>query len=221
MAGNLCAAELFDLRECPVPWAFDGKQYPWEILPEIGRLVLELAARLGEDYTQISEHIWVGKGTTIAPTAVLIGPAIIGRGCEIRPGAYIRENVIVGDGVVIGNSTELKNAILFNGVQVPHFNYVGDSVLGARAHLGAGAICSNFKSTGELVKVRTGTEVIPTGLRKFGAIVGDRAEIGCNAVLNPGTVVGRESIIYPLSSVRGVIPPRTIFKSAGCLVPRT
>lgn len=220
MAIRVTAAELFDLSECPVPWAFDGKDYPWEVLPEIGRLVKELGAKLGDDYTKVAEHVWVGKGTTIHPTAVLVGPAVFGRDCQIRAGAYIRENVIAGDGVVIGNSTEIKNAILFNGVEVPHFNYVGDSILGARAHLGAGAICSNFKSTKEPVKVRIGAEVISTGLRKFGALIGDRAEVGCNAVLNPGTVVGRESIIYPLSSVRGVVPPRTIFKAPDCLVPR-
>ncbi|MGI6147875.1 MAG: UDP-N-acetylglucosamine pyrophosphorylase [Firmicutes bacterium] len=212
--------ELFDLSECPVPWAFEEKQYPWEVLPEIGRLVRELAAELSHDYTQASEHVWVGRGTVIAPNVVLVGPAVIGPNCELRPGAYIRENVIVGEGVVIGNSTELKNAILFNGVQVPHFNYVGDSILGAGAHLGAGAICSNFKSTKDHIKVRTAHEVINTGLRKFGALLGDRAEVGCGAVLNPGTVVGRDSIIYPLCSVRGVVPARSIMKSAGCVVPR-
>lgn len=216
----ITAADLFDLNECPVPWAFSGKEYPWEVLPDIARLVKELAAKLGEDYTQVAEGVWVGRGTSVAETAVLVGPAVIGRNCQIWPGAYIRENVIVGDGVVIGNSTEIKNAVLFNGVEVPHFNYVGDSILGAGAHLGAGAICSNFKSTKDSVKVRLGEEVIPTGLRKFGALIGDRAEVGCNAVLNPGTIVGRESIIYPLSSVRGFVPPRTIFKSPDCLVSR-
>lgn len=218
---SVTISELFDLAQCPVPWAFEGRTYPWEILPEIGQLVIELGAKLGEDFTRISENVWVGKGTTIAPNAVIVGPAVIGRDCEIRPGAYIRENVIVGDGVVIGNSTELKNSILFNNVQVPHFNYVGDSILGAGAHLGAGVICSNFKSTKEPVKVRTETEVLQTDLRKFGAMVGDKAEVGCNAVLNPGTVVGRESIIYPLVSVRGVVPNRTINKGNGVLVPRS
>ncbi|NLM39898.1 MAG: UDP-N-acetylglucosamine pyrophosphorylase [Firmicutes bacterium] len=212
--------ELFDLTNCPVPWAFEGKSYPWEVIPEIAQLIQELVRELGDGFRQIDEGVWVGEGTTIAPTAVIQGPAVIGRNCEIRPGAYIRGNVVVGDNVVIGNSTELKNAILFNGVQVPHFNYVGDSILGAYAHFGAGVICSNFKSTHEPVKVRTDTEVIETGLRKFGALVGDRAEVGCNAVLNPGTIVGRESIVYPLSSVRGVVPARMIFKGQEKLVPR-
>lgn len=217
---SIMKEELFDLAQCPVPWAFAGKKYPWEVLPEIAQLVQELAEKLGDDFRQIKEGVWVGEGTSIAPTAVVQGPAVIGRDCEIRPGAYIRENVIVGDDVVIGNSTELKNTILFNGVQVPHFNYVGDSIIGAYAHLGAGVICSNFKSTQEPVKVRTDSEVIETGLRKFGALVGDHAEVGCNAVLNPGTIVGRESIIYPLSSVRGVVPARMILKAQGKLVPR-
>ena len=182
-------------------------------------LVKELGAKLGDDYTKVAEH--VGREGDNHPSYRGASWArCVRQDCQIRPGAYIRENVIAGDGVVIGNSTEIKNAILFNGVEVPHFNYVGDSILGARAHLGAGAICSNFKSTKEPVKVRIGAEVISTGLRKFGALIGDRAEVGCNAVLNPGTVVGRESIIYPLSSVRGVVPPRTIFKAPDCLVPR-
>jgi NDP-sugar pyrophosphorylase family protein len=190
------------------------------VLPSIKGFLLELSARLGGDYEEVQEKVWIGKGTAIDRTVLIKGPAIIGHECELRQGAYIRENVIIGDGCVIGNSSEVKNAILFNKVQIPHFNYAGDSILGYKAHMGAGVILSNFKSTGDLIKVKTENGYIETGLRKFGAILGDNAEIGCNSVLNPGTVIGRESIIYPLSSVRGFIPERHILKNQGELTER-
>lgn len=173
------------------------------------------------DFEQIAAGVWVGKGTEIDESVRIKGPAIIGYDCAIRHTAYIRENVIIGNGAVVGNSTELKNALLFDKVQVPHFNYVGDSILGYKAHLGAGVILSNLKSAKDniLVSVESG-ENLDTGLKKFGALVGDFTEIGCNAVLNPGTIIGRDSVIYPVTMVRGVIPERHILKNNGTLVPK-
>lgn len=168
----------------------------------------------------MGEDVWVGKGTFIEKSALIKGPAIIGYNCEIRHCAYIRGNVIIGNNVIVGNSTEVKNAILFNKVQVPHFNYVSDSVLGYKAHLGAGVITSNLKSDGTFVKVKYESNIIETGLRKFGAILGDFAEVGCNTVLNPGTILGKNSIVYPLCSVRGVIPENSILKNSGEIVER-
>jgi NDP-sugar pyrophosphorylase family protein len=216
----LTGPALFDLNQTMAGAIFDGTVYAWEALPRIKDFIRILAERLPADFEKIGEAIWVGKGTEIDSTVMIKGPAIIGYNCAIRHAAYIRENVIIGSEVTVGNSTELKNALLFNRVQVPHFNYVGDSILGYKAHLGAGVILSNVKSTGESVKVKTPDSVIETGLRKFGAMIGDGVEVGCNAVLNPGTVVGKGSIIYPLTSVRGVVPPNSILKNDGKIVPK-
>jgi NDP-sugar pyrophosphorylase family protein len=217
---NLNVESLFDLNECYEKAIFDGVKYPWEVLSKIKSFLLEFSKTLPADFERISEFVWVGKGTTIEKTVLIKGPAIIGYNCEIRQCAFIRENVIIGNEAVVGNSTEIKNSLLFNKVQVPHFNYVGDSVLGYKAHLGAGVICSNLKSNGSSVSVKFGTEAVETGLRKFGAMVGDHAEAGCNSVLNPGTIIGRNSIIYPLTPVRGYIPENHILKSNGELVER-
>lgn len=217
---NLTVDALLNLNECLEKAIFKNLKHPWEALPRIKAFLLEFSETLPADFEQIGQYVWVGKGTTIESSALIKGPAIIGCGCEIRQCAYIRENVIIGNEAVVGNSTELKNALLFNKAQVPHFNYIGDSILGYKAHLGAGVICSNLKSNGENVKVRVGAESIETGLRKFGAIVGDNAEVGCNSVLNPGTVIGRNSIVYPLTPVRGYVPEKHILKSNGELVTR-
>lgn len=217
---NITVESLFDLNECFEKSIFDGIKYPWEAFAKIKTFLLGFSKNLPKDFERIDEFVWVGKGTTIEKTALIKGPAIIGYNCEIRQCAYIRENVIIGDGAVIGNSTEIKNSLLFNKVQVPHFNYVGDSILGYRSHLGAGVILSNLKSNGETVRIRDGAECIETGLRKFGALVGDFAEVGCNSVLNPGTVIGKNSIVYPLTPVRGYIPEKHILKNNGELVPR-
>jgi NDP-sugar pyrophosphorylase family protein len=211
--------EFFSMEGCPVPDLFSDVQYPWEVLPRIAALLERLVEDNRSSYREIAPGVWVGEGTTVADTARFYGPAVFGRDCEIRPGAFVRGNVIAGDGVVLGNSSEVKQAILFSRVQLPHFNYVGDSILGRGAHLGAGCIVSNFKSTKEPVKVRIGDTVIETGLRKLGAIVGDGVEVGCNAVLNPGTLVGAGSLIYPLTSVRGYIPGGVICKGREELVP--
>lgn len=217
---NLSVESLFDLNECYEKSIFDGVKYPWEVFSKIKTFLIEFSKSLPKDFERIDEFIWVGKGTTIEKTALLKGPAIIGYNCEIRQCAYIRENVIVGNEAVIGNSTEIKNSLLFNRVQVPHFNYVGDSILGFKSHLGAGVILSNLKSNGETVRIKDSVECIETGLRKFGALVGDFAEVGCNSVLNPGTVIGKNSIVYPLTSVRGYVPEKHILKNTGELVAR-
>lgn len=213
-------SDLFDLTGCPCTAAFERVAYPWELVPLIPDLIDEVLRQSGEEYREIAPQIWVGEGTTIADTAVLAGPALIGANCEIRPNAYVRGNVIVGDNVVLGNATEIKQTILFSGVQLPHYNYVGDSILGGKVHLGAGAIISNLKSVKGLVSIKHNGQVLETGLRKLGAILGDGVEVGCNAVLNPGTVVGRGTVIYPVTSVRGVLPAGMIFKGEGVLVPR-
>ena len=195
--------------------------YPWEALPGIGAFILELGATLPEEeYEKQGEDIWIARSAKVAPTASITGPAIIGKDAEIRHCAFIRGNALVGEGAVVGNSTELKNVILFNKVQVPHYNYVGDSILGYRAHMGAGSITSNVKSDKQLVKVHTPEGDIETGIKKFGAMLGDLVEVGCGTVLNPGSVVGRESSIYPLSSVRGCIPAGSIYKNQGEVVKR-
>lgn len=215
------AEALFDLTQTQAAGIFKGRTYPWEVLPDICAYILELAGKLAGDYEQIAERVWVGKGATIAATASVNGPAIIGPNCEIRHCAYIRGSVIIGSGAVVGNSTEVKNAIVFNGVQIPHFNYVGDSVLGYRAHLGAGTIISNVKSDKRTVTVRLpdGT-VLDTGLKKFGALVGNHVEVGCNSVLNPGTIIGEGSNVYPLTMARGYIPPNHILKNNGELTEK-
>ena len=206
--------ELYDLKETIAEEIFQGKTYPWEVLPLIGTFIEKLGKTLSsEEYDQIGENIWVAKSASIAPTVAINGPCIIGKNAEIRQCAFIRGNAIVGEGAVVGNSTELKNVILFNKVQVPHYNYVGDSVLGYKAHMGAGSITSNVKSDKKLVVIHGEDFELETGMKKFGAMLGDGVEVGCNSVLNPGTVVGRNSNIYPLSSVRGVVPADSIYKS--------
>ena len=200
---------------------FDGVTYPWEVLPKIGSFIMELGKTLSEDeYEKRGENIWIAKSASVAPTAYINGPAIIGKNAEVRHCAFIRGNAIVGEGAVVGNSTELKNVILFNKVQVPHYNYVGDSVLGFKSHMGAGSITSNVKSDKKLVVVKTPEGMIETGMKKFGAMLGDEVEVGCGSVLNPGTVVGSHSNIYPLSSVRGYIPGGSIYKKQGEVVEK-
>lgn len=195
--------------------------YPWEVLPLITDFIRELGAALSpEEYDQIGEDVWVSKSAKVAPTAFIGGPAIICAGAEIRHCAFIRGSAIVGRDAVVGNSTELKNVILFDGVQVPHYNYVGDSVLGYKSHMGAGSITSNVKSDKTLVTVSCGGEKIETGRKKFGAMLGDFVEVGCNSVLNPGTVIGPHTNVYPLSSVRGFVPANSIFKSGDRIVPK-
>ena len=207
---------LYNLEETIAKDLFEGAVYPWEVLPKISDFIKKLGATLSEEeYEKRGEDIWIAKSATVAPTAYIHGPAIIGKEAEVRHCAFIRGNAIVGEGAVVGNSTELKNVILFNKVQVPHYNYVGDSILGYKAHMGAGSITSNVKSDKHLVKVHTPEGDIETGIKKFGAMIGDNVEVGCGSVLNPGTVIGRESNIYPLSSVRGVVPSRSIYKKQG------
>lgn len=212
--------ELFD---CKVPYLtelFECAEYPWEILPKIGEYIKSLIAdgRL-PGFTEISENVFVGENVKIYPTATIEGLAVIGSGTEIRPGAFLRGNVITGEGCVIGNSSELKNCVLLDKVQVPHYNYVGDSILGNRAHMGAGSICSNLKSDKKSVVIH-GDEEYVTGIRKIGAILADGADIGCGCVLNPGTVVGRDTSIYPLTSLRGVYPAGCIVKDVQTIVVR-
>ena len=213
---DLMIRNLYHLEETIAADLFEGKDYPWEVLPEIGSFILKLGPTLPKDeYDQVGEDVWIAKSANVFPSAYVHGPAIIGKDAEVRHCAFIRGNASVGEGAVVGNSTELKNVVLFNKVQVPHYNYVGDSVLGYKAHMGAGSITSNVKADKMLVKVHAGTENIETGLKKFGAMLGDHVEVGCNAVLNPGTVIGRETNVYPTSMVRGFVPARSIFKNTG------
>ncbi len=210
---------LLNLSETIARDIFNGVEYPWEVLPKIGEFIKELGEGLSPDeFYQIADNVWVSKEAKIAPSAYINGPAIICKGAEIRHCAFIRGNAIVGENAVVGNSTELKNVILFNKVQVPHYNYVGDSILGFKAHTGAGAITSNVKSNKTLVTILTADGKIETGLKKFGAIIGDNVEVGCNSVMNPGTVLGRNSIVYPLSMVRGHVPENSIYKKYGDIV---
>lgn len=212
-------SNLYNLDETIAKKIFNGCEYPWEVLPKIKDFIIELGQTLSsEEYNKIGENIWIAKSATVAPTAYINGPTIIGKNAEIRHCAFIRGNAIVGEGCVVGNSTELKNVILFNKVQVPHYNYVGDSILGYSSHMGAGSITSNVKSDKKLVVVKDGTEKIETGLKKFGAMLGDNVEVGCGSVLNPGTVIGKNSNIYPLSSVRGVVAENSIYKKQGEIV---
>lgn len=221
MYQDLSISELLNLNETIAAGAFEGCAYPWEVLSKIKDEILRIGPLLSKDeYDQIGEDIWVAKSASVAPSASIYGPAIIGKNTEIRHCAYIRGSVIVGEGVVVGNSTELKNVILFNKVQVPHYNYVGDSILGYKAHMGAGSITSNVKSDKSLVCVKIGDDKIETGLKKFGAVLGDNVEVGCNTVLNPGSLVGRDVSIYPLSMVRGYVPRGSIYKKAGEIVLR-
>lgn len=213
--------ELYDLSHTLASPLLSECEYPWEALSRIKSFIVELGATLSpEEYDHPKDDVWIAKSATVAPSATVNGPAIIGKNTELRTGAFIRGSVIVGEGCVVGNSCELKNAILFDSVQVPHFNYIGDSILGYRSHTGAGAITSNVKSDKTLVSVKTDGGPINTGLKKFGAMLGDYVEVGCNSVLNPGTVVGRNTNIYPLSSVRGTVPPNSIFKSPTCIVTK-
>lgn len=206
--------ELYDLTKSLAGDYLSEFEYPWEALGGIKELIIELGERLPKDqYEEISKQVWVHKSVEIFPTAYIGAPCIIGKNTQVRQCAFIRSSALIGENCVIGNSTEVKNAIIFDNVQVPHFNYVGDSILGYKSHLGAGAVTSNVKSDRSLVKVRDGKEVIETGLKKFGAMVGDNVEVGCNSVLNPGTVIGRNTNIYPLSSVRGAVPADSIFKN--------
>ena len=218
---NITIENMYDLKETIAADLFTEAEYPWEVLPRIHDFILELGKRLPEEiYEKRGEDIWVAKNAKVAPTACLNGPLIIDEDAEIRHCAFVRGSAIVGKGSVVGNSTELKNDIIFNSVQVPHYNYVGDSILGYKSHMGAGSITSNVKSDKTLVVVKDGDEKIETGLKKFGAMLGDFVEIGCNSVLNPGTVIGRHTNVYPLSSVRGVIPANSIFKKPGEVVQK-
>lgn len=221
MIDQLTSCALFhsmDQRTLAAPLLV-SRDYPWQILGHLCDFIRALGAQLpADEYEQLSDGIWVARTARLAATVHISAPTIIGHDTELRPSAYIRGGVLVGDEAVVGNSTELKNCILFDGVQVPHFNYVGDSILGYRAHLGAGAITSNVKSDGSDVTIRSDLFSLGTGRRKLGAILGDRVEIGCNTVLNPGTVVGHDSTVYPCQSVRGYVPERSIFRGAGDVI---
>ena len=216
MSEHLRTENLLDMSQTIASGIFEGLTYPWEALPKIKDFIIKLGETLSEEvYQKTGENIWIAKSAKVAPTAYLNGPLIICENAEVRHCAFIRGSAIVGAGAVIGNSTELKNCIIFNNAQVPHYNYVGDSILGYKAHLGAGSITSNLKSDKSLVTIPVGDERLETGLKKFGAIVGDNVEVGCNSVLNPGTVVGRNTNIYPLSMVRGYVPEKSIYKKKG------
>ena len=212
---------LYNLNETISAPLFSGVVYPWELLPKIGAYIMELGASLPQEkFEKRGETIWIAKSAVVAPTACINGPCIIDEEAEIRHCAFIRGNAMVGKGAVVGNSTELKNVILFNKVQVPHYNYVGDSILGYKSHMGAGSITSNVKSDKTLIVVKTKADSIETGLKKMGAMLGDCVEVGCNSVLNPGTVIGRNATIYPTSSVRGFIEENSIYKHQGEIVQR-
>ena len=218
---ELMLKENYNLEETIAKDLFEGVTYPWEVLPKIGAFILELGNTLDpKEYEKRGEDVWVAKSAKVFDSAYIHGPAIIGKNAEVRHCAFIRGNAIVGEGAVVGNSTELKNVVLFNKVQVPHYNYVGDSVLGYKAHMGAGSITSNVKSDKKLVKVHTPEGDIETGLKKFGAMIGDEVEVGCGSVLNPGTVIGKNSNIYPLSSVRKFVPANSIYKNQGEVVTK-
>lgn len=213
--------DLLDLSKTIAAPLFEGKTYAWEVLPDIKDFIIELGNTLPEDeYEKLGENVWVAKDATVFPSAYLGSPCIIDHGAEVRHCAFIRGSAIVGKNAVVGNSVELKNVVLFDNVQTPHYNYVGDSILGYKSHMGAGSITSNVKSDKTLVVVKNGDEQIETGRKKFGAILGDYVEVGCNSVLNPGTVLGRNSSVYPTSCVRGVIPENAIFKDKDNIVIR-
>lgn len=213
--------ELFDLDKTIASEVFEGCEYPWHVLSKIKEFTLSLGKKLDkEKFDEISPDVWVSKSAKVAPTAFIAPPCIIDEGAEVRHCAFIRGGVIVGKNSVVGNSTEMKNAIIFDNVQIPHFNYVGDSILGYKSHLGAGAVTSNVKSDKTLVSIKNGDEKIETGIKKFGAMVGDFTEVGCNSVLCPGTVIGRNCTIYPLSRVRGYLKENSIFKAEGNIVTK-
>lgn len=214
-------SNLYNLDETIAKDIFSECEYPWEVLPKIKDFIIKLGESLDKnEYEKIGENVWIAKSAKIALTAYINGPAIIGKEAEVRHCAFIRGNAIVGQKAVVGNSTELKNVILFNNVQVPHYNYVGDSILGYKSHMGAGSITSNVKSDKKLVIVKNGNEKIETGLKKFGSMVGDNVEVGCGSILNPGSVIGRNTNIYPLSSVRGVVKPNSIYKNQNEIVTK-
>lgn len=218
---NCKITSLYDLSKTIAAGLLKGAAYPWEVLSKIGSFIIELGNTLdAAEYDVIGENVWIAKSAKVAPSAFIAGPAIIGKEAEIRHCAFIRGNAIVGEGAVVGNSTELKNVILFDKVQVPHYNYVGDSILGYKAHMGAGSITSNVKSDKQLVIIKNGEERIETGLKKVGAMIGDEVEIGCGSILNPGSVIGRKSNIYPLSSVRGVVKENSIYKNQNEIVDK-
>lgn len=213
--------KMYTLEETIAKDIFEGVAYPWEVLPKISEFILKLGETLPEDeYDKVGENIWIAKSAKVFESAYINGPAIIGKNAEVRHCAFIRGSAIVGEGAVVGNSTELKNVILFNKVQVPHYNYVGDSILGYKSHMGAGSITSNVKSDKQLVVLKTEEGNIETGLKKFGAMLGDEVEVGCGTVLNPGSVVGSHTNIYPLSSVRGYVPGGSIYKRQGEVVEK-
>jgi len=218
---DLKIEDLLNLKETIASNIFDGYTYAWEVLPNLREYIIELGKSLPEDeYLKVGEDVWISRTAIVAPTASIDGPTIIGHNSEVRHCAYIRGNVIIGESTIVGNSTELKNSLLFNEVQVPHFNYVGDSILGYKAHIGAGGITSNIKSDKTSITVNVDGKHFETNLRKFGTILGDHAEIGSNSVLNPGSVVGRGSNVYPLSMVRGYVPPNSIYKRQGEVVAK-
>ncbi len=217
----LKTVDLFDLSHTMAAPLLETTEYPWEALASIGELILRLGQGLSaEEYDHPAEDVWIAKDATVFPTAYIKGPCIIGHGTEVRQCAFIRGSALVGEHCVVGNSTELKNVILFDNVQVPHYNYVGDSILGYKAHMGAGAVTSNVKSDKTLVVIHNGDENLETGRKKVGAMLGDGAEVGCNSVLNPGTVIGRGSNVYPTSCVRGVVPANCIYKDKDHIVTK-
>lgn len=212
---------LYDLRQTIAKELLEQVEYPWEALAKINDFILELGNKLDlKIYDKIGKDVWIAKTAKVMPTAYIQGPAIIGEEAQVRHCAFIRGKVIVGNGAVVGNSTELKNVILFNQVQVPHYNYVGDSILGYKAHMGAGSITSNVKSDKKLIVIKDGKSKIETGIKKIGAMLGDGVEVGCGTVLNPGTIVGKNTNIYPLSSVRGVVPPNCIYKNKNEIIEK-
>lgn len=214
-------SEILDLEKTMAKSLLEKTEYPWEALSGIKDLILALGPSLPDDeYNHPQDDVWIAKDATVFATAYIAGPCIIGHGTEVRQCAFIRGSALIGQNCVIGNSTEVKNAIIFDNVQVPHYNYVGDSILGYKSHMGAGSVTSNVKSDKSLVVVKNGDELIETGRKKFGAILGDYVEVGCNSVLNPGTVVERHSSIYPTSCVRGVVPENSIYKDADHIVRR-
>ncbi len=221
MYEQLKCRALFHFDETIAKDIFEDTEFPWEVLPKIGDFITVLGNTLNpEEYTCTEGNVWIAKNASIAPTASIHGPCIIGKETEVRPGAFIRGNAIVGENCVVGNSTELKNVILFNNVQVPHYNYVGDSILGYKSHMGAGSITSNVKSDKTNVTIRYEGDIIQTGLKKMGAILGNYVEIGCNSVLNPGSIIGSNTNVYPLSMVRGFIPKGSIYKRQGEIVEK-
>ena len=216
MLKDFTIANLLDLNETIAKDLFEGKTYPWEVLPEIGDFILKLGQTLSEEeYDHPSEDVWIAKSAKVAPTACINGPVIIGKEAEVRHCAFIRGSALIGEGAVVGNSTELKNVILFDKVQVPHYNYVGDSILGYKSHMGAGSITSNVKSDKRLVEIHAEDGKIETGRKKIGAMLGDNVEVGCGSILNPGSIIGRGTNIYPLSFVRGYVPENSIYKRLG------